>query len=186
MTIGQNALVEWQKADRPFAGIVWGYFSLILGSKPLAWHLFALLTKWFCATTFWLMLRAIWPRNVQATAAIALLFLLYPGILQESRAFIFNFIWLQLALIFLSFSIMIILISAHATNWPPLPSAFARFCPIRPQPIIPMPKGLYSLLIYPPIPYLYPDRQYVVGCKRHLNSIPQDVQAIVPSCPKLH
>ena len=107
MTIGQHALVEWQKADRPFAGIVWGYFSLILGSKPLAWHLFALLTKWFSATTFWLMLRAIWPRNVQATAAITLLFLLYPGILQESRAFIFGFFWLQLALIFLSFSIMI-------------------------------------------------------------------------------
>ena len=106
MMIGQNALVEWQKTDRPFAGLVWGYFALVLGANPLAWHLFALLTKWFSATTFWLMQRTIWPNHVQATAAMALLFLLYPGVLQESRAFIFGFFWLQLSLIFLSFSIM--------------------------------------------------------------------------------
>jgi len=105
--IGHEAMIEWQKDDRPFAGIVWGYLALILGTNPLGWHVFALLTRWLSAIALWFLLREIWPRHLQAVASITLLFLLYPGIQQEPRAFIFGLFWLQFALIYMSYYVMI-------------------------------------------------------------------------------
>jgi len=105
--IGHTAMVDYTSMDRPFWGWIWSYIGLLLGHKPFTWHVFAFLMRWLSSISLWFMLRAIWPKYTKEVTAIALLFLLYPGILQESRAFFFFFFWLQLSLVFFSFAIMI-------------------------------------------------------------------------------
>lgn len=72
--------------SRPNAA--WLYISMfnLLGFKPMAWHIAAIILRWLTATMLWYLLRRIWPANTkQATFAI-LLFIVHPFFLIQPYA----------------------------------------------------------------------------------------------------
>jgi len=106
-TKGLPGVVEYQSFDRPFWGWVDGVEHKLFGNNPLGWHLYADLSHYVCALTIWFLCRQLWPNNNLESAAVALLFLAYPGILQEARGFAFGTIWLQLSCSTASFALMV-------------------------------------------------------------------------------
>ena len=65
--------------DRPF--VTWAFAAVIplAGSSPLAWQLLMLILRWLTSLAAWAALRVLWPSQKQLVAAIALIFLIYPG-----------------------------------------------------------------------------------------------------------
>lgn len=115
---GLNWVIEYYSFDRPFGGVVMGAFHFVLGDKPLGWQISALVTRWFSAMAFWWLLTLIWPRRVKETSVIALLFLVYPGILQEFRAFTFGVFWLQLSFSLGSLALMLFAVQKNRFTVP--------------------------------------------------------------------
>ena len=79
----------------------------VIGDRPIGWHVYAMLTRYLSALALWFFCRQIWPKHRIESVAVALLFLVYPGILQESRGFTFGTIWVQLALSIFSLALMV-------------------------------------------------------------------------------
>jgi hypothetical protein len=74
------------QGDRPFMGIIYSWVYRFLGNEALAWHLYALVLKLGGALAFFWLLRMIWPTRTFETAAATLLFVIYPGFLQQPNA----------------------------------------------------------------------------------------------------
>lgn len=72
--------------DRPFMGLVYSLDYLILGDNPLNWHLYAFFLQVLGSLAFFWILRMLYPRHRLATTAAALLFVVYPGFLQQPNA----------------------------------------------------------------------------------------------------
>ena len=106
VTGGLSAMVDYQSLDRPFWGWISGIVYKVLGDRPIGWHVYAMLTRYLSALALWYFCRQIWPKHRIESVAVVLLFLVYPGILQESRGFTFGTIWLQLALSIFSLALM--------------------------------------------------------------------------------
>ena len=72
--------------SRPNAAWLYIIAFQLLGFKPLAWHITAILMRWLTATTLWYLFKRLWPeRTVQATFAI-LLFIIHPFFLIQPYA----------------------------------------------------------------------------------------------------
>jgi hypothetical protein len=72
--------------SRPNAA--WLYIGMfyLLGFKPIAWHIAAIILRWLTATLLWYLFRRIWPaRNKQVTFAI-LIFIVHPFFLIQPYA----------------------------------------------------------------------------------------------------
>jgi hypothetical protein len=106
VTGGLWAMVDSQSLDRPIWGWISGIEYQFIGDRPIGWHIYAALTRYASALALWFLCRQIWPKHQIEAAAVTLLFLVYPGILQESRGFTYGTIWLQLALSILSLVLM--------------------------------------------------------------------------------
>ena len=66
----------------------WLYIGMfyLLGTKPMAWQIAAIILRWLTATFLWYLLRRIWPANIkQATFAI-LIFIVHPSFLIQPYA----------------------------------------------------------------------------------------------------
>ncbi len=72
--------------DRPFMGLIYMITARILGDLPLIWHLFAFAVRVAGAIAFLWLLRMLWPKERAATTLMALIFVVYPGFLQEPSA----------------------------------------------------------------------------------------------------
>ena len=74
------------QGDRPFMGIIYAWVYRFLGNQALAWHLYAFVLKLAGALAFFWLIRMVWPgRNFETTTA-TLLFVIYPGFLQQPNA----------------------------------------------------------------------------------------------------
>ena len=93
--------------DRPALGWLFNTTTALVGQSPLAWQIFALLTRWVACLSLWAMLRATWPQRIMETAWVAVLFALYPGFKQQPIAFTYSADWIAIALFFFSFWLMI-------------------------------------------------------------------------------
>lgn len=86
MTQGPAAIIDQQKTDRPFMGVVYAAAYVVLGDAPLAWQVYALGARLAAALFFFLLVRTLWPRQRAATFMMAALFAVYPGFLQMPTA----------------------------------------------------------------------------------------------------
>ena len=107
VTGGLPAMVDYQSLDRPIWGWISGIEYQVIGDRPIGWHVYAALTRYVSTLALWVLCRQIWPKHQIEGAAVALLFLVYPGILQESRGFTYGTIWLHLALSISSLALMV-------------------------------------------------------------------------------
>jgi hypothetical protein len=72
--------------SRPNAAWLYIGAFYLLGFRPIAWHIAALVLKWLAATMLWFLFKRIWPgRTREATFAI-LLFIIHPFFLIQPYA----------------------------------------------------------------------------------------------------
>jgi len=104
---GSVRLLEIDQVSRPLAGEILWLGSKLAGENPVAWQVINLVYRWFTGLALWWMLRQLWPKQVEKTAWIALVFLLYPGFRQQYISINSSRHILPLALAFLSFGFML-------------------------------------------------------------------------------
>jgi len=85
-TQGYESIAPIFQGDRPFMGVVYSWVYRFLGNEAFNWHIYAFALKLGGALAFFWLLRMIWPKRYFATTAAALLFVVYPGFLQQPNA----------------------------------------------------------------------------------------------------
>jgi hypothetical protein len=113
-TQGPLSLIPLFKIDRPLTGYVYATIYPILGNLPFHWHSYALFLRLLGIIVFFLTLRKVWPDKKLETTIIALLFLCYPGFLQQSEAVVFSNHFTSLSIVLISISLTIY--SVYVTN----------------------------------------------------------------------
>jgi hypothetical protein len=97
-------------AERQFRPLLWDARTAtlgLLGTRPLGWHLLALLARGLLALAFWWTASGLWPERRLETAAASLLFAVYPGFSGQPLAAIYSHILLQFAIHLASFGAMV-------------------------------------------------------------------------------
>jgi hypothetical protein len=115
---GSRGFLDVFSIDRPFLGWLYQLTTPLMGSSPLRWQVFAVLTRWLCASVFWFAIWSIWPKRGWAAAATALLFLVYPGFSQQPIAITYSHAWLLMAAFFGSLIAMIWAVRKPRWFWP--------------------------------------------------------------------
>ncbi len=95
------------QADRPFMGMIYAVAYIFLGDSPLNWHLYAFFLQLAGSLAFFWLLRMLWPKQWLATTAATLLFVVYPGFLQQPHANTFqnHFFGYGVAILSIAFTI---------------------------------------------------------------------------------
>ena len=114
---GYASIIEHTSVDRPFWGAIVGGVHAILGDWPLAWQVYAIATRWLSAIAFFWLLTLLWPSRIREVSIIAILFVVYPGMLQVSKAFTYGTIWLQLTICLISFALMLLVAKQNTTGY---------------------------------------------------------------------
>lgn len=83
---GAKAIISCLSISRPFYGVISALYYSLLGNNQLLWHASILLVRWLGALALLWGLRGLWPKQSFATTAISVLFVVYPGFLQQPVA----------------------------------------------------------------------------------------------------
>lgn len=117
---GAKGIVEFLYYDgHPLSGWLINLSFALLGSKPLYWHIFALLWRWLAATAVWLTLIRIWPHHKDRALVAALLFALHPAFVIQSQALIYSQVWISYFVLAISFYFTVVAVRT--------PEKFTRF-----------------------------------------------------------
>lgn len=114
---GLSGYWAYYAEDRPISGWTHILLTPLLGVRPLAWQIFALLMRWLTAVGIWWTLRLLWPTRRKQAIYGALLFAVYPVFTQQPIALTFHQQWLQYALYFLSAGLMILAVRKPQRFW---------------------------------------------------------------------
>ncbi len=100
-------LVKMFAIDRPFMGVFYWLTHLVLGDQPILWHLYAFAVRMVGAFAFFWLLRMLWPKQRLATTLMVLIFIVYPGFLQEPSANTFQnqFLGFSMGILSLAFTV---------------------------------------------------------------------------------
>ena len=104
---GLPAYFAYYAEDRPLSSWTHIFFTPLLGTQPLGWHVFTLLLRWLSAWGMVWSLNGLWPQARRQNLVAGLLFLVYPVFVSQPVAVTFHQQWLQYALFFLSLGAMI-------------------------------------------------------------------------------
>ncbi len=115
--LGPAGFLKVFALDRPALGWLFTLTSSLLGTSPLAWQLFGVLTRWLSCVALWWALRTIWPRNTREVTWVALLYAVYPGFQQQYIAVTYSHDWLILTLFFSSFGLMALALRQPRRFW---------------------------------------------------------------------
>ncbi|GAB4505300.1 MAG: hypothetical protein Fur0043_22950 [Anaerolineales bacterium] len=114
---GAPGILELMQYDgRPFASWIYLLGFAILGYKPLAWQIAALLMRWLSVVMVWSIFRAVWPKAGWKNFTAALLFALYPFFVLQPLATTFIHHWTGYFLFGLSIFFMLQSLKKH--YWP--------------------------------------------------------------------
>ncbi|HET7009784.1 MAG TPA: hypothetical protein VFI11_03325 [Anaerolineales bacterium] len=90
LTHGYRSIITLFSIDRPAMGYTYAAAFYLLRDVPLAWQVYALFLRWVGALAALWFLRRTWPGRPWMTTSAALLFLVYPGFLQQPNANTFS------------------------------------------------------------------------------------------------
>ena len=108
------SLEAMHSIDRPQMGTVYTILSDILGESPLAWQLFSWIARTITGLLFWIILRIMFPNQNRLSLIGGLLFVLYPGFLQQPSANNYSNHWVALLLAMLS---LLLTVRASTTRY---------------------------------------------------------------------
>ena len=104
--------------DRPTLGWIFMLTTWLMGESMLAWHLFAIITRWLSGVALWWVLRLIWPRRIIEATWIAFLFVVYPGFEQQLIPITYSHMFIMLTIFLLSMGTMILAYRKPRWFWP--------------------------------------------------------------------
>jgi hypothetical protein len=90
LTLGPRSIVTLFSIDRPVMGYTYAATFSLLRDSAIAWQLYALFLRWLGALGALWLFRRLWPGRPLITTSAALLFLVYPGFLQQPNADTFS------------------------------------------------------------------------------------------------
>jgi hypothetical protein len=90
LTLGYRSIITLFSIDRPVMGYSYAAAFYFLRESPLAWQVYALFLRWLGALGALWFLRRMWPARPVMTTSAAVLFLIYPGFLQQPNANTFS------------------------------------------------------------------------------------------------
>lgn len=102
-----SAFQDYVRTYRPTSIWVYYLFGPLLDTRPIGWHILALLLRWLTATAAFVMLNSLWQNRQRENLLIALLFCVYPIFVQQPLAVSYYHHWLAFALYFISLIAMI-------------------------------------------------------------------------------
>ncbi len=105
--MGSQGMLKIDLEHRPISGVVLWIGSLLAGESTIGWQIYNLVFRWLTGVSLWWMLLKLWPRRSEFAAAVALLFLVYPGFSQQFVAVNNSRHLLPFALFFLSIGWMV-------------------------------------------------------------------------------
>ena len=103
--------------QRPFSGVLYYLSSALLGTRPIAWQIYALVWRWVAVTLFWLLLKGLWPERKRMALTGAVLFALYPGFSQQSIALIYSLYFIYYSLFLASLVVMLQAVRSEKNYW---------------------------------------------------------------------
>lgn len=106
-TLGPSGLIDALAGDRPFLAAIYMVTTTLLGQQPLAWQIFAVISRWLTTLALWWSLLQIWPAKRRLATWAALVFAVYPGFQQSWISVIYSQAFLLLAAFFLSLGVMV-------------------------------------------------------------------------------
>jgi len=105
--LGPVGLINSQMIDRPAVGYLLALTYYLFGDKVIHWHIAMLIVRLIGGYLLFFVLRKIWPKKITIITSITLLFLIYPGFLQQPIAlgYLIWFITLTLSIVSILFTI---------------------------------------------------------------------------------
>jgi hypothetical protein len=117
-TMGGEGLTRYFSTNRPVWGLIYQVTTPLLGSAPLPWQVFGILTRWLTGLALWALLRLTWRERSLFAASAAMLFVLYPGFSQQSTAFMYSHFYIILTSFLLSLALMVAALRSRRWFWP--------------------------------------------------------------------
>ncbi len=106
-TQGLQGVARLFTIDRPFMGFVYGIEYMVLGDAPIAWNIYAFILRVIGAMGFHWLVGMVWPNQRRLALIMTIIFILYPGFLQQPNANTFqnHLMGFALAIFSIGFSI---------------------------------------------------------------------------------
>jgi len=105
---GAEGLKQFLFTDsRPFAYLIYVPLFKLLGTRPVAWQVTALLFRFFIVFSFWGVLNQIWKESYKRNAIVASVFLVYPVFLLQPMSVMFALHWIMYLVYMLSLLLML-------------------------------------------------------------------------------
>lgn len=80
---GPQGLIEGFVGDRPIVGYLFAINHILLDSNLFFWHIYMFLMRLLGGYLLFFLLKKLWPDRLTSITYITLLFLIYPGFLQQ-------------------------------------------------------------------------------------------------------
>ena len=115
---GIDSLREMLVFDsRPNAAWLYMLGFKLLGFKPLAWHITALLMRWGTVVFIWMIFKAMWPERKKEAVYIGLFFAVYPFFMLQPFAVGSTHHWFGFLTFSISMLLMIYAVNATTGKW---------------------------------------------------------------------
>jgi hypothetical protein len=110
-----SSMLKFWEFDRPATAYFHYWVQTLFGNNPFLWHILAMLFRWLGALIVWLLLIEFFKGRRFDCAAIASLFLIYPGFRYQSASVTFSVNLLHQALVLSSILLMVysLKVSSH-------------------------------------------------------------------------
>ena len=92
--MGNPGLAQYFSTNRPVWGLLYQLTTPLLGGTPLAWQIAALAGRFLTGLLAWALVVEVWPRQRGAALATGLLFVVYPGFMQQHVALLYTHFYL--------------------------------------------------------------------------------------------
>lgn len=114
---GAAGLIEIFQTDRPFIGYLFAVYFRLFGTAPLGWHLAALAIKIIGAVSFLWLMRLLFPGRRDFATWTTLLYVAYPGFLQQPVAATYIHLLLAVTASILSLALTSLAIQRIDLKW---------------------------------------------------------------------
>lgn len=115
---GPTSFVQGFSIDRPLQGWLFILTTSLVGQSMLAWQVFGILTRWLSTLAFGWMLSCLWPEQKTRHLWMMILFLIYPGFLQQYIPFTYSHMFIIQAATFISLGLMVWALRHPTKYWP--------------------------------------------------------------------
>ncbi|MBI5955206.1 MAG: hypothetical protein HY865_26410 [Chloroflexi bacterium] len=112
---GLQGIIDLFQTDRPFIGYLYALDYRLLGAAPIGWHLLALVVRLISGLSFLWFVRLLWTSRKTETLLLTLLYVVYPGFLQQGNAA--TYINLLMAVAASVLSLALTALALRSQNW---------------------------------------------------------------------